>query len=78
MKHLSSFLVKCPMGTYHAQVAEVCAACERGTFQNEAGQTACKTCPEGTTTTDAGARRASQCLGKGRIVWGSQKLNHCE
>lgn len=53
--------VDCPMGTY--SVSGKCILCEKGTYQDEIGQTVCKLCPTDTVTEFAGSQDVSSCTG---------------
>lgn len=53
--------VDCPMGTY--SVSGRCLLCEKGTYQDEKGQTVCKSCPTDTTTEFVGSQDVSYCTG---------------
>lgn len=53
--------VDCPMGTY--SVSGRCLLCEKGTYQDEKGQTVCKSCPTETTTEFVGSQDVSYCTG---------------
>ena len=42
------FPVECPIGTYYHN--DNCEACAEGMFQDQTGQTSCKSCPSGTSS----------------------------
>ncbi|KAK6044725.1 GCC2 and GCC3, partial [Cooperia oncophora] len=52
--------VPCPVGSVN--VNNTCVRCPLGSYQDEAGQLACKACPEGTFTQYEGAHSQRSCL----------------
>ncbi|CAD6196234.1 unnamed protein product [Caenorhabditis auriculariae] len=50
----------CPVGSVN--VNNTCILCPRGSYQDFAGQTACKACPDGSYTLDDGAHSIASCL----------------
>lgn len=61
MIHNCLLTVDCPMGTY--SVSGRCLLCEKGTYQDEIGQTVCKLCPTDKTTEFVGSQDVSNCTG---------------
>ncbi|XP_066302889.1 sushi, von Willebrand factor type A, EGF and pentraxin domain-containing protein 1-like [Branchiostoma lanceolatum] len=53
--------VPCGSGTYHDVFEQTCRACSYATYQDEFGQTECKSCPNGTTTAKSGAKNVTEC-----------------
>ena len=56
-------IVPCVPGTFYDNVTMVCQLCPRGSYQDEAGQSSCKSCNPGTWTAEDGATNATQCQG---------------
>ncbi|XP_062305372.1 sushi, von Willebrand factor type A, EGF and pentraxin domain-containing protein 1 isoform X1 [Osmerus eperlanus] len=53
--------VQCPVGTYYSLEFGECESCWRGSFQDQEGQTECKTCPEAFSTPYLHSRSQAEC-----------------
>ena len=56
-----SLAVACPEGSFYDKELGECAKCDTGTYQDEEGQTSCKTCPTGYTTYSENSQGAGEC-----------------
>eukprot|EP00817_Percolomonadidae_sp_ATCC50343_P003336 CAMPEP_0117420708 /NCGR_PEP_ID=MMETSP0758-20121206/1983_1 /TAXON_ID=63605 /ORGANISM="Percolomonas cosmopolitus, Strain AE-1 (ATCC 50343)" /LENGTH=1928 /DNA_ID=CAMNT_0005202469 /DNA_START=3044 /DNA_END=8830 /DNA_ORIENTATION=- len=62
----SLFCLKCPFGSYSTTTCTncpltTCTLCEKGTYNNEIGQSFCKKCPKGTYQDEEGMQQEGQC-----------------
>ncbi|EDO45805.1 predicted protein, partial [Nematostella vectensis] len=49
------------VGTFYNEKSRNCSICPLGTYQDEMGQTVCKSCPSGTLTVVSGAINETLC-----------------
>ena len=60
-----SSCVECSIGTFYSQETKMCMPCPIGSYQNEIGQSQCKSCPiiltKSGTTSSIGARSVNEC-----------------
>lgn len=63
LNNLSIFTADCPSGT-HSSSSGKCVLCNKGNYQDESGQTSCKSCPYGKTTAFVGSQSQLDCSGK--------------
>lgn len=56
------FSADCPSGT-HSSSSGKCVLCNKGNYQDETGQTSCKSCPYGKTTAFVGSQSQLDCSG---------------
>ena len=57
----ASILVECTSGTYHSPNTGLCTPCEKGLYQDSAGQDSCKPCAIGFTTEQEGSKLETDC-----------------
>ena len=66
---------KCAVGKYGTEGATVCTECGTGLYQNEQGESSCKTCPPGTESKNKNIRDCANCpVGK----YSDNRILFCE
>ncbi|XP_035663896.1 neurogenic locus notch homolog protein 1-like [Branchiostoma floridae] len=61
IENFSAYCLDCPRGTYKPTNSSTCVKCDYQEYQDEEGQSTCKSCPAGTNAVFRGAKDITDC-----------------